>query len=334
MGNVFFEKICMRKGKAWRSVAGMILISCVLMMPGATLAQEKYPLKPINFYVGFPPGGSADICTRPLASAASKILGQPIVIVNKPGSAGAVVASLLKSDKPDGYTVGLLSTGAVLNQQLRKVSYDTRRDFTPIMQYAGNQYGLVVRADSPWKTFKEFIDYAKANPEKIRYSTSGVGNAHHLVMEQLAIKEKIKWAHIPFDGAATAVSALLGKHVEACSQTPIWRKHVEDGRLRLLAVYQEKRMESFPQTPTLMELGYNIKAFTLLSVAGPKGLSPKVVEILNGAFKKALKDPDFIKVQDQLDQIEIYRDPQELAKYLVEMNEEVGALIRMLGLNK
>jgi tripartite-type tricarboxylate transporter receptor subunit TctC len=296
--------------------------------------QEKYPAKPITLVVGYPAGGSVDTCARPLANAASKVLGQPIVIVNKPGGASSVAMATLKNEKPDGYTLGLLISGAVMSQHMRKVPYDTAKDFTPIMQYGVYLYGLVVRSDSPWKTLKEFIDYAKGNPGKIRYSTAGPGTPQHLVMERVAMKEKIKWTHIPFEGGGPAISALLGGHVEAASQTTEWKKHVEAGRLRLLAVYGEKRMSDFPAVPTLLEMGYNITAPSLICIVGPRGLSPQVVETLHGAFKKAMEDPDFIKMSQQVDQPALYRGPQELAKHLVEMNEEVGTLIRSLGLRK
>ena len=311
-----------------------ILLFLVTIMSGTGLAQEKYPAKSINFIVGYPAGGTTDVCARPLVLAASKILGQPVVIVNKPGGASAVAMTLLKTEKPDGYTIGILPSGAVLSQHMRKVPYDSAKDFTPIMQYAVYLYGLVVRADAPWKTFKEFIDYAKANPGKIRYSTAGPGTPQHLVMEQLALKEKIKWIHIPFEGGGPAISALLGGHVEAASQTTEWKKHVESGRLKLLAVYGEKRMTDFPSASTLLELGYGITAPSLISIVGPKGISSQIVETLHGAFKKAIEDPDFVKMGNQVDQPVLYRNPQQLAKHLVEMNEQVGALIRSLGLRK
>jgi tripartite-type tricarboxylate transporter receptor subunit TctC len=316
----------------WAAIFGLFFFET--LVPGVVFAQEKYPTKPINFLIGFPAGGTTDVCARPLVAAASKILGQPIMILNKPGGASSVAVATLKNEKPDGYAIGILGSGAVLSQHMRKVPYDSANDFTPIMQYAVYLYGLVVRPDSPWNTFKEFIEYAKANPGKIRYSTAGPGSPQHLVMERLALKEKIKWTHIPFEGGAPAVSALLGGHVEACSQTTEWKKHVEAGRLKLLAVYGEKRMTDFPDVPTLVELGYDIIAPSLICIAGPKGLSPQMVETLHGAFKKAMEDPDFIKLGRQMDQPSIYRGPQELAKHLVKMNEEVGALIRSLGLRQ
>ena len=319
-----------------RTVGGVCFFLLVfgLALPCLAPAQEKYPSKPINFVIGYPAGGTTDICARPLVGAASKILGQPIVVANKPGGGSAVAVALMKTEKPDGYTIGILPSGAVLSQHMRKVPYDSAQDFTPIMQYAIYLYGLVVQADSPWKTFKEFIDYAKANPGKIRYATAGAGTPQHLVMERLAIQEKIKWTHVPFDGGGPAVSALMGGHVEAISQTTEWKKPVESGRLRLLAVYGEKRMTDFPNAPTLLELGYQITAPSLISIIGPKGLSPQIVETLHGAFKKAMDDPDFIKMSNQADQPLLYRGPQDLAKHLVQMNEEVGTLIRSLGLRK
>ncbi len=314
------------------AVVGFIL--CIPTIPGFVSAQEKYPTKPINFIIGYPAGGTTDVCARPLVSAASKILGQPVIVVNKPGGASAVAVATLKNEKPDGYTIGILPSGAVLSQHMRKVPYDSAKDFTPVIQYAVYLYGLVVKSDSPWKTFKEFIEFAKANPGKIRYSTAGPGTPQHLVMERLALKEKIKWTHIPFEGGGPAIANLLGGHVEASSQTTEWKKHVEAGTLRLLAVYGEKRMNDFPNVPTLLELGYNITAPSLICVVGPKGLSPQIVETLHRAFKKSMEDPDFIKIGLQMDQPVLYRGPQELAKHLVEMNEEVGALIQSLGLRK
>lgn len=322
-----------RKTLLWLTAIFSFAIGMQLI-PGFVSAEEKYPTKPINFLIGFPAGGTTDVCARPLVAAASKILGQPIVVVNKPGGASAVAVATLKMEKPDGYTIGIMGSGALLSQHMRKVPYDTAKDFTPVMQYAVYLYGLVVRPDSPWNTFKEFIGYAKANPGKIRYSTAGPGSPQHLVMERLALKEKIKWTHIPFEGGAPAVSALLGGHVEACSQTTEWKKQVEAGRLRLLAVYGEKRMIDFPDVPTLLELGYEIVAPSLICIAGPKGLLPQIVETLHGAFKKAMEDPDFIRVSRQLDQPTIYRGPQELTKHVVKMNEEVGALITSLGLRQ
>ena len=311
------------------------VIFCVHAVPGAVLAQEKYPTKPITLTIGYGAGGGTDVSTRPLAHAASKIIGQPIIVVNKPGGATAVAMAGLKNEKPDGYNIGTLGAGGFLAPLTRKVNYDVLKDFAPIIQFAIFQYGLVVRSDSPWKTFKEFIDYAKANPGKIRYSTSGVGGAQHLVMERLALKEKIKWTLIPYESGEEAVTALLGNHVEAASQTTTWKKYVDSGRFRLLVFYGDKRMSNYPNVPTLLELGYDITAEpSLMSLVGPRGLSPQVVDTLHQAFKKAMDDPDFIRVSNQVDQPPYYRSPEELGKHLAEIHGQLAPLIRNLGLRK
>jgi tripartite-type tricarboxylate transporter receptor subunit TctC len=324
----------MGRDEFWGVISILGIVCAVACAPGTTLAQDKYPAKPINFVIGYPGGGTTDVCARPLVMAAGKTLGQPIVVINKPGGGSAVAMAALKNEKPDGYTIGILPSGAVLSQHMRRVPYDSAKDFTPVMQYAVYLYGLVVKADSPWKTFKEFIDYAKANPGKIRYGTAGAGTPQHLVMERLALKENIKWTHIPFQGGGPAIAALLGGHLEACSQTTEWKKHVEAGTLRLLAVYGEKRMADFPNAATLLELGYDITAPSLISVVGPRGLSPQVVATLHGAFKKAMEDPDFVRVSRQVDQPPMYRSPEDLAKHLVKMNEELDALIKKLGIQE
>ncbi|HSR12726.1 MAG TPA: tripartite tricarboxylate transporter substrate binding protein [Thermodesulfobacteriota bacterium] len=315
----------------------LILAVGLILLAGGSFevwGQEKFPSRPINFVVGYPAGGTTDLCARPLAAAASKILGQPVIVLNKPGGGSAVAVTSLKTERPDGYTVGVLPTGAVLGQHMRKVPYDSARDFTPIMQYAVYLYGFVVRQDAPWKTFKEFIEYAKANPGKVRYSTAGPGTSQHLVMERLALKENIKWTHIPFQGGGPAITALLGGHVEASSQTTEWKPHVESGKLRLLAVYGDKRMTDFPSVPTLLELGYDIVAPSIISIIGPKGIPPQIVDTLHAAFRKSMEDPDFIKVSRQVDQPPLYLGPEDLGRHLVKMNEEVGALIRSLGIQE
>ena len=304
----------------------------VIVLPAAVFAQEKYPSKPISYFIGYAAGGTTDVSTRPLVSAASKILGQPITVVNKGGGASSVAMASLKNEKPDGYTIGTLATGGIISQHIRKVPYDTASEFTPILQYAVYLYGIVVLPDSPWKTFKDLVEYAKANPGKIRYSSAGAGTPQHLVLERLSLQEKIKLTHIPFQGGNQAVSALLGNHVEACAEGTDWKKYVEAGRLRLLAVFGETRAANFPNVPTLVEMGWDIVAPSIMCVVGPRGLSPQVVETLHGAFKKAMEDPNFIKTSNQMDNPIVYRSSQDLGAHLVKMNEEIGSIIRTLGL--
>jgi tripartite-type tricarboxylate transporter receptor subunit TctC len=294
----------------------------------------QYPTKPINLLIGWGAGGATDITLRTLSEAAGKILGQPIVLLNKPGGGSAVALALLKNEKPDGYTIGNISAAGILSQYMRKVPYDALTDFTPIIRYGDYTYGVVVRAESPWKTFQELVEYAKANPGKIKFSTSGAGTFHHLVMEALARQEGIKWTHIPYKGGHEATTAILGGHVdvEACSSE--WKPYVESGKLRLLSTYNPNRLPKFPEAPTWVELGYKIAASGGIGVIGPKGLPRPIVDKLHGAYKQALDDPTFKKSMENYDMPIVYRDPEGLGKDIKELGDKWGKLIIDFGIKE
>jgi tripartite-type tricarboxylate transporter receptor subunit TctC len=313
----------------------LCFLSFLYFFVGVGLGEEKFPNRPITLIVGYGAGGTTDISARLLASAASKILGQPVVVVNKPGGGSSVAIAGLKGEKPDGYTIAVLPTGGILSQHFQKVPYDSAKDFTPIMQYSGYLYGLVVRADSPWGTFQDFVDYAKKNPGKIRYSTAGASSPPHLAMAKIALQQGIKWTHIPYNSGPEGMSALLGNHVEAFAQTAgDWAKQVEAGTFRPLCVFSEKRVSTFPNVPTLVELGYDIVPPSINCLIGPKGMSPQIVETLRAAFKKAMDDPEWIAACHKLFHPIEYRGPKELSDHLLKMNEEVETLVKKLGLRK
>jgi tripartite-type tricarboxylate transporter receptor subunit TctC len=295
---------------------------------------QPYPVKPINMIVGWGAGGATDVTIRALSEAAGKTLGQPIVVTNKPGGGSAVGLAMLKNEKPDGYTIGNMSAGGILSQYMRKVPYDILTDFTPIMRFADYTFGLVVRTEAPWKTFKELVEYAKANPGKIKYSTSGAGSFHHLVMEAFSRQEGVKWVHIPYKSGHEATTAILGGHVEVEACSSEWKPYVDSGKLRLLATYNPMRLPKYPDVPTWVELGYPISASSLLGVVGPKGLSRPVVDKLHDAFKQAVEDPAFKKTMDSFDMPIIYRDPDGLLKDMKEIADRWGKLITDLGIRQ
>lgn len=315
----------------WMIIA--VLFVSLLSLESTGWAQ--YPAKEINLVVGFQAGGTTDLGARAIAEPASKLLGQPIVIVNKVGATSAIALSYVKNQKPDGYTLGTISVNGILAQHMmRNVDYDVSRDFTPIIGLSENVGGIVVQADSPWKTLKEFVDYAKANPGKIKFASAGVGSIHHLVMESLGIQEKIQWTHIPFPGAQPAVMAILGGHVNILCSSMEWKPHVESGKLRLLCLYSKKRLPNFPSTPTLIELGYNISGLNIMGILGPKGMPRPIVDKLHGAFKEAMNDPKFRKSMDTMDLVPTYRGPEELGKENSETSEYAKKLIHQLGLRQ
>jgi tripartite-type tricarboxylate transporter receptor subunit TctC len=315
---------------ALRTLMGMVApLLCAFVWIGSASADEApYPVRPIELYVGYPAGGSADLTARVLADAASKDLGQPIVIINKPGAGTVVELMALKNAKPDGYTIGTLATAGMINQYMRKVDYDTNTDFTPVIHYGGWIAGVVVRSDAPWKDFSEFLSYATANPGKIRFSTAGAGTQQHLTMVRLGNELGINWTHIPYKGGPAAVTAVMSGEVEATAQTAEWAPYVRDGKLRLLVTFGTNRTEEFPKAPALSEFGVKFDPPNSLGIVGPKGMSPKVVARLHDAFRKAMDDPNFQKALDSMSMLRIYKGPKEYAAFITGLNRSWGDVIR------
>jgi tripartite-type tricarboxylate transporter receptor subunit TctC len=303
-------------------------MAALLTANPAQAQDSSYPSRPIELLVGYPAGGSADLTARVLAESASKILGQPIVILNKPGAGTVVQLMALKNANADGYTIGTLATAGMINQHMGTVEYDVTTDFTPIMQYAGWIAGLVVRQEAPWKDFKDFLAYAKANPGKIRYSTAGAGTQQHLTMVRLGNELGIKWLHIPYKGGPPAVTAALTGEVEATAQTAEWASFVQDGKMRLLTTFGTKRTEAFPNAPALSEFGVAFDPPNMLGLVGPKGMPPKVVERLHEAFRKAMENPKFQETLDRMRMVRMYRGPDEYGKFVRELSDTWGPIIR------
>ncbi|MBP1717960.1 MAG: hypothetical protein H6Q43_1398, partial [Deltaproteobacteria bacterium] len=190
-------------------IAVMVVISFILGWGSPGPAQE-YPTKPITFVIPYPAGGSTDLTGRAMANAAKKYLGQPLICENKSGGGGTVGPSLVLSKPPDGYTIGISSGAVTIAYHMGKLNFNPLEDTTPIIRYTSYVFGMVVRADAPWKTMQEFVKYAKENPGRVTYGTPGVGTNPHLAMEELGIITGIKLVHMPFKGGAEAATALLG----------------------------------------------------------------------------------------------------------------------------
>ena len=278
------------------------LLSMLLISP--VHSAEVFPSKAINVWVAYGAGSGTDISQRAIANLASKILGQPIIVSNVTGGAGTLALGRLKVEKPDGYTLATSSTGSFsripLLQPVPFNAKDPLKEFTPIMSYSYYMHALAVKTDSPWKTFEDFIAYAKANPGKIRYSTSGVGLGQHLAMEYVAMKAGIKWTHVPFQGSPQAVAACLGGHVEALSQTPEWKEQVDAGALRLLICWNEKRMPFYPDLPTVKEKGYDFSTEAKIAIWAPANTPKEAIDKLAKAFRQAAETEEVKKVLTSL----------------------------------
>jgi tripartite-type tricarboxylate transporter receptor subunit TctC len=301
-----------------------------LLLALAAQAQS-FPSKPVTLIVPWPAGGSTDIYFRKLGEVAARHLGQPLVIENKPGGSGMNgPATMAKTARPDGYTISQLTISAFRVPHMQKVDWDPTSDFTYIIGLAGYTFGVVVRADSPFKTFNELLTYARANPGKLSYATPGTGTSLHLAMEEVAAKAGVQFLHIPFKGYADGAIALMGGHVMVQVDSTGWAKQVDSGAQRLLATLGDKRTRW--GAPTVKELGVDTVSNSPFGLVGPKGMPREVVKVLHDAFKKSLDDPEYLKVLAQLDQPAWYMPSEDYARWAVDMLKAERATIERVGL--
>ena len=301
-----------------------------LLLALAAQAQS-FPSKPVTLIVPWPAGGSTDLSFRKLGEVTARHLGQPLVIENKPGGSGMNgPATMAKTARPDGYTISQLAISAFRVPHMQKVDWDPISDFTYIIGLAGYTFGVVVRADSPFKTFNDLLTYARANPGKLSYATPGTGTSLHLAMEEVAAKAGVQFLHIPFKGYADGAIALMGGHVMVQVDSTGWAKQVDSGAQRLLATLGDKRTRW--GAPTVKELGVDTVSNSPFGLVGPKGMPREVVKVLHDAFKKSLDDPEYLKVLAQLDQPAWYMSSEDYAQWAVGMLKAERATIERVGL--
>lgn len=312
---------------------GMALC-CILSVAftGNAWSQPAYPVKPINVIIGFGVGGVTDVSARFIMGKAEKSLGQPLVVMNNGGGGGSVAYGIIAQKPPDGYNlVAASSTGLVRIPQFRTVPY-TMDEFTPIMHYAASYLSpIVVLSTSPWKTFKELVEFAKKHPGKVTYSTTGVGSPHHLAMEYVAKQEGgIKWTHVPYPGSMPALTALLGGHVMVQVGAGESIPYIKQGTVRILCHLGEKRIKDFPDVPTLRELGYDFFNENVFMFAAPRGTPNQIINKLDDAFHKAMADPEFYSLMAKIELEPFYRNSTDLKNYLEDAYVRIGRMIRDL----
>jgi tripartite-type tricarboxylate transporter receptor subunit TctC len=298
----------------------------------APVAQaQDFPSKPITLICPWPAGGGTDIHLRKIAELASKRLGQPVVVENRPGGSGMNgPATMAKTARPDGYTISQLAITAFRVPHMQKVDWDPLNDFTYILGLAGYTFGVVVRADSPFKTFGDLLAYAKANPGKLSYATPGTGTSLHLAMAEIGAKVGVEFLHVPFKGQAEGMQALLGGHVMVQVDSTGWARQVDAGQARLLATLGDRRTRW--NAPTVKEFGIDTVSNSPYGLVGPKGMSPQVVKVLHDAFKSASDDPENMKTLQQLDQAHWYKSSEDYRAWAAEMFKSERATIERVGL--
>jgi tripartite-type tricarboxylate transporter receptor subunit TctC len=284
------------------------------------VAQDAYPSKPVTMVVPFPPGGVADIVGRPLAAQMEKVLKQPVVVVNRTGAGGAVGMASVAKSAPDGYTIlmGLssISIFPISDRINGKTPSYEMKDFAPIALITADPTVLVVSADSPWKTLKEFVASAKAYPGKINYSSSGVYGTLHVAMEIFANAADVKLFHVPYQGGGPALTALLGGQVHALASGPAPAVgQIKAGKVRALASWSTERLKLLPDIPTFKELGYDAEFYIWSGVFAPAATPAPVLDRVRAAVREAATSAEFKAVMEKVQTPISYLDAPAFRSY-------------------
>lgn len=312
-------------------LAGASLVGSAFGLQAQT---DAFPAKPIKLVIAFPAGGPTDITMRALADNASKILGQPVVVENKPGAGGTLPAQGLQTAPADGYTLAQIPLGVFRLPYTTKISWDPVKDISYVLNVTGYAFGLVVPADSQLKTWTHFVAWAKANPGKLSYGSTGTLTSPHLTMELVAQKLGLDLLHVPYKGSADLMQAVLGGHVMAASDSTGFAPQVEAGKLRVLNTWGAERLAKFPDAPTLKELGLDIVQNSPFGIGAPKGTPPAVVKRLHDAFKQAMEMDSYKTSLGRYDMVPMYMGTAQYGKFAESTFATEKALVDKLGLAK
>ncbi len=302
---------------------------CALATSASVYAQT-FPNKPIELVVPYPAGGGTDVLARAFSVAAAKHFSQPLIVVNKPGAAGAIGWAEVLNGKEPGYKVALLATDLMVqpNMGYTKITY---QDFTPIARLNYDPAAITVRADAPWKTVDEFLAAAKSG--EFRIGNGGNGSTWHLAAAAVEEKTGAKFNHIPFSGANPAALSLLGGHIEAITVSAAEvSNYVAAGKLRVLAVMSDARIKGFEDVPTLKERGLDIEVGTWRGLAVPKGTPQETVAILRAATAKTMQEPSIRETLDKQNMGYAYADGDAFGAAMAKDNAFFADLIHKLDL--
>lgn len=317
---------------------GILFIASVVLGTNLSLAQEKYPTKPVNIVVGYAAGGLNDIQVRSLAPQLSKELGQNVIVINKPGAGTTLAINFVAHSRPDGYT--LMSGGfygIVTAPFMYEVSWHPE-DFTYIMGHSNYNFGIVVKEDAPWKTFQDWVDHVRRHPG-FKYGTYGNMTPMHIMMEWIGRELGLKLVHIPYTGGAPGLTALLGGHIDIYGSAGTHIPMVKAGKIRTLLHIKGKvadppgtrvqQINEFFKNPPLEIIDLPIGIF------GPKGLPGPVVQKLTAALKKSIiENPDFLKANETLNMEALYVSPDESVTLVKNSYVTYGKLLKDLNLIK
>lgn len=307
---------------------------CLAAPAALARAQGAWsPQRPVTIQIAFPAGGATDVQMRALAEAATRHLGQTVLIENRPGAGATLPAANMRNTRADGHTLAQIPLPAIRLPFMQRMGYDPRRDWTPVIHLTGYLFLTVVRADSPYQSLADLWADARRRPGEVRLGNTGANGTPHLTQIELAERENARVEHIPFRGDSDSVAALLGGHLEAGATGSGALQLIAEGRLRALAVWSRNRSPKLSDVPTLTEFGYaNMVVTSPYGLVGPAGMEQPVVETLHRAFRAALHDPAHVAVLERLDMPLEYLGPADYAAFLARTADEEEARVARLGL--
>lgn len=317
-----------------RRLAGGTLAPLATGAAARALAQapDRFPQRPITLWVPWPPGGATDLTMRLLAELAGRQLGQKVIVENRSGAGGTMAMPILQQAAPDGYTIAQVPQPVFRAPLVQKLLWDPIRDTTPIIQISGVTFGLVVPANSPWRSFDDVLAYARSHPGQLTLATNGVGTTPHVVLDEFFARKGLPWVHVPYKGTAEQMIAVASGQVMAGVNSNGFAPFVDQGKLRLLVTFGEHRTRRWPQVPTLKELGHGIVASSPYGLAGPRGLPPEVVKVLHEAFRTAMHDPLHVAELERYDQDLAYLGPEEYGRAMRETYAAERRVVERMGL--
>lgn len=313
-----------------RKIIGLLSIVSILVLLSVNIGNAVgFPERPVQIIVPWSAGGATDVLFRAIGSVFPKYAnGQPLVVNNIPGG-GAVPGTMeFLRAKPDGYTLLSLAAPIIIKSHMSVVQFDVN-SFEPVILVVNDPCYILVRSDSPWKNLKDYVDYARKNPEKVTIGNGGAGGGTHLAALAFEDFAKIKITHVPFEGGGPAVTALVGGHIDSyMGAAPEGLPNVDSGQLRILGVFGTKRLDKYPDVPTAREQGFNFKFGMWRGVAVPKGTSKEIVNRLHSILYKCMNDPEFQKKAKELSLTLEYRGPASFAKFIKDQDKAYEILIK------
>jgi tripartite-type tricarboxylate transporter receptor subunit TctC len=310
---------------------------CAMVLAAPPALSQEFPTKQIRLIVGFAAGGSTDVLGRALAPEAGRRLGQEVIVINKPGAAGTLAVNDVIGSPPDGYTIGIAASASLtLVHMFQNIRGDLLEATESLVQVGRQRVGIATKADSPLRSFKDLVDFARANPGKVSIGIPGAGTSSELFVRAIAQHERLEINIVPFAGDAPSATAMLGGHVTAISASAgSWAVHVREGAMRMLVSLEKDRLDVAPEIPSLNEIGYPFAGSAIVHLFAPRGLPASVKKRLIDGFAAASQTPLYVDIATRNSlNTATAMSGEELDRHLREDRASLAELVTRLGIGK